>query len=177
MAAGVDTPRVLALCGFKLQLRHAPGILAHSAPLPELTRIIHDGPGNLSFKQMANGSVVGTDAPEPPDLPVHAAIRAGPVDFPDDALRALHGNRILGKIAGLLPRCAMRAWSGCRSALDPCRWTSCRWSECCLHAGRVRHCHAQRRHARADSGRWMSSELMDASRIEALAPYRPERFG
>ena len=25
-------------------------------------------------------------------------------------------------------------------------------------------------------GRWVSSELMDASRIEALAPYRPERF-
>ena len=45
VAAGVDTPRVLALCGFRLQLRHAPGILAHSAPLPELTRIIHDGPG------------------------------------------------------------------------------------------------------------------------------------
>ena len=52
---------------------------------------------------MANGSIVGTDAPEPPDLPVHAGIRAGAMDFPDEALRAMHGNRILGKIAAFLP--------------------------------------------------------------------------
>ena len=103
VAAGVDTPRLLALCGFTLRLRHAPGILAHSKPAPELTRIIHDGPGEVSFKQMADGRIVGTDSPEPPDLPVHAGIRTEPMDFPDEALRALHGNRILGKITALLP--------------------------------------------------------------------------
>jgi glycine/D-amino acid oxidase-like deaminating enzyme len=47
-AAGVDTPSVLALAGFKLQLKHAPGILAHSAPMPALTRIVHEAP-ELSF--------------------------------------------------------------------------------------------------------------------------------
>ena len=178
VAAGVDTPRVLALCGFKLQLRHAPGILAHSAPLPELTRIIHDGPGNLSFKQMANGSVVGTDAPEPPDLPVHAAIRAGPVDFPDDTLRALHGNRILGKIAGMLPavRDARLEWLSL--GFRPMPMDELPVVGVLPHAPDV---YVTVTHSGVTLapilGRWVSSELVDASRIGALAPYRPERFG
>ncbi len=103
VAAGVDTPSVLALAGFTLRLKHAPGILAHSKPLPPLTRLIHEGPSDLSFKQMADGSIVGTDAPNPPDRPEHAAIRAAPGDFPDEALREMHGNRILARIAAVLP--------------------------------------------------------------------------
>jgi len=82
VAAGVDTPSMLALAGFKLRLKHAPGILAHSKPMPALTRIIHEGPSDRSFKQMADGSLVGTDAPAPPDRPEHAAIRAAAGDFP-----------------------------------------------------------------------------------------------
>ena len=103
VAAGVDTPALLAPCGYALKLRHAPGILAHSKPMPALTSLIHDGPGDLSFKQMADGRLVGTDSPEPPDLPVHALIRAQPTDFPDAAVREMHGNRILGKIKARLP--------------------------------------------------------------------------
>jgi hypothetical protein len=74
VAAGVDTPSVL-------------------------TRIVHEGPSGLSFKQMADGSLVGTDAPEPPEQPQHAAILAAAGDFPNEALRELHGNRILTRIA------------------------------------------------------------------------------
>ena len=177
VAAGVDTPRVLALCGFTLRLRHAPGILAHSAPLPELTRIIHDGPGTLSFKQMANGSIVGTDSPEPPDLPVHQAIRAQALDFPDETLRAMHGNRILGKIANLLP--AVRD-----TRLD---WLSLGFRPMptddlpvvgALPA--TPDVHVTVTHSGVTLapilGRYVTSELMDAARIDALAPYRPERF-
>jgi len=177
VAAGVDTPRVLALCGFKLRLRHAPGILAHSAALPELTRIIHDAPGGLSFKQMANGSIVGTDAPEPPDLPVHAGIRAEPMDFPDDATRAMHGNRILGKIATFLP--AVRD-----SRLE---WLSLGFRPMPLDEFPVvgalpatPDVHVAVTHSGVTLapilGRWTSAEVMDATRIDALAPYRPERF-
>jgi glycine/D-amino acid oxidase-like deaminating enzyme len=177
VAAGVDTPRLLALCGYTLRLRHAPGILAHSAALPELTRIIHDGPGNLSFKQMANGSVVGTDAPEPPDLPVHAGIRAGPMDFPDEAIRAMHGNRILGKISGLLP--------GVRGAR--LEWLSLGFRPMPMDelpvVGALPHTpdvHVTVTHSGVTLapilGRWVSAEILGAQRIEALAPYRPERF-
>ena len=103
VAGGVDTPSVLAMTGFDLKLRHAPGILAHSRPTSIVTPIIYDAPGNLSFKQMADGSIVGTDSPEPPDTAVHREIRAHDVAFPDESLRAMHGNRILTKIAAILP--------------------------------------------------------------------------
>ena len=55
------------------------------------------------FKQMRDGSLVGTDSPDPPDLPAHAQIREHAVDFPDEAIRALHGNRALTKIIAFLP--------------------------------------------------------------------------
>jgi glycine/D-amino acid oxidase-like deaminating enzyme len=177
VAAGVDTPRVLALCGFTLRLRHAPGILAHSATLPQLTRIIHDAPEGLSFKQMANGSVVGTDAPEPPLLPVHAGIRAEAMDFPDNAVRAMHGNRILGKIAAFLP--AVRD-----SRLD---WLSLGFRPMPTDELPVvgalpatPDVHVVVTHSGVTLapilGRWSTAEVLDATRIEALAPYRPERF-
>ena len=56
VAAGVDTPTLLAMAGFPLRLKHAPGILAHSVALPAATRLVHDAPGGLSFKQMTNGA-------------------------------------------------------------------------------------------------------------------------
>ncbi len=103
VAAGVDTPSVLAQAGFPLKLRHAPGILAHSTPASRVTPIIFDAPGHLSFKQMADGSIVGTDSLEAPDIPAHREIRDHPMAFPDEALRAMHGNRILAKIGDVLP--------------------------------------------------------------------------
>ena len=177
VAAGVDTPRVLALCGFTLRLRHAPGILAHSAAHPELTRIIHDAPGGLSFKQMANGRIVGTDAAEPPDLPVHAGIRAGAMDFPDDAVRAMHGNRILGKIATFLPaaRDARLEWLslGFRPMpTDELPVVGPLPATADVHVA-VTHSGVT---LAPILGRWISAEVMDATRVEALAPYRPERF-
>jgi glycine/D-amino acid oxidase-like deaminating enzyme len=103
IAAGTDTPRLLSMAGFSLRLRHAPGILAHSLPLPEVTRMVYDGPRELEFKQMANGRIVGTDAPAPPDIPAHREIRDHVVDFPDDNVRTMHGVRILNRIAAYMP--------------------------------------------------------------------------
>jgi glycine/D-amino acid oxidase-like deaminating enzyme len=103
LAAGVDTPRILSMAGFALRLQHAPGILAHSLPLPDVTRMVYDGPRGIEFKQMANGRIVGTDAPAPPDIPAHHEIRDHGVDFPDDSVRAMHGRRILDHIGAYLP--------------------------------------------------------------------------
>ena len=177
VAAGIDTPRLLALCGFTLQLRHAPGILAHSKPVPELTRIIHDGPGDVSFKQMADGRIVGTDSPEPPDLPVHAGIRAQAMDFPDEALRALHGNRILARISALLPEAR-------GAGLD---WLSLGFRPMPMDdlpvVGRLPGApdvHVAVTHSGVTLapilGRYLTTELLDGTRVPALASYRPERF-
>jgi len=103
VAAGVDTPRILSMAGVALPLKHAPGILAHSLPLPEVTKMVYDGPRGIEFKQMANGRIVGTDAPLPPDIPAHGEIRDHAVDFPDAGVRSMHGRRVLERIATYLP--------------------------------------------------------------------------
>jgi glycine/D-amino acid oxidase-like deaminating enzyme len=177
VAAGVDTPGLLAPFGYTLKLRHAPGILAHSKPLPPLTRIIHDGPGTLSFKQMADGRLVGTDSPEPPDLPVHAAIRAQRIDFPDAGLRELHGKRILGKIIAMLPdaRGVELEWLSLGFRPLP--------EDDMPVVGRLPglpDVYVTVTHSGITLapilGRCVATELLDGARLEVLGPYRPERF-
>lgn len=108
VAAGTEAPALLGPIGFRLPLRHAPGILAHSRPGSVQLAAVCDAPGGVSFKQMADGSIVGTDSPEPPELPVHAGILGHEMDFPDESIREMHGRRILGRIAAFLPEAAER---------------------------------------------------------------------
>lgn len=177
VAAGVDSPRVLAMAKFPLALKHAPGILAHSVPLPALTRPVHDAPGGLSFKQMADGSVVGTDAPDPPDIPAHREIRDRAVQFPSDELRAYHGNRILAKIGAFLP--------GARGAqLDRLTlgFRPVPTDEFPVMGSLpdVSDIHVAVTHSGVTLapivGRYTADEVIQGSRIEMFAPYRPERF-
>ena len=177
VAAGVDTPRILAMAGFDLRLRHAPGMLMHSTALPALTKCVCDAPGSVSFKQMASGALVGSDSPEPPDLPAHAAIREHAIDFPDEALRAWHGTRVLDKVKAFLPG---------------------------SHAATVDHVTLGFRPMPTDGfpivgavpgtadlyvavshsgvtlapilGEHVTRELLDGQHVEELAPYRPDRF-
>jgi glycine/D-amino acid oxidase-like deaminating enzyme len=177
VAGGVDTPSILAMTGFDLKLRHAPGILAHSAPTSIITPIIFDAPGNLSFKQMADGSIVGTDSPEPPDIAVHQEIRARAVAFPDEGLRAMHGNRILTKIAEFLPASRgmtlQRLTLGFRPMpLDELPVVGAIPGMSDVHVA-VTHSGVT---LAPILGRYVTQEVMTGSRIEVLAPFRPERF-
>jgi hypothetical protein len=74
------------------------GALVHSKPLPVMTRAVLDGPGALEWKQMANGSVVGSEASGPPPLAVHAEIRERMMAFPP-GIAEMHGARILSKFS------------------------------------------------------------------------------
>jgi glycine/D-amino acid oxidase-like deaminating enzyme len=177
VAAGVDTPRVLAMADFPLTLKHAPGILAHSTSLPPLTRLVHDAPGGLSFKQMTDGSVVGTDAPDPPDIPEHQAIRAHAEQFPTDALRNSHGNRILTKISKFLPDAQgvhlNRLTLGFRPMpADEFPVMGALPSLPDVHVA-VTHSGVT---LAPIIGRLTAQEVLNASRAEMFAPYRPERF-
>jgi glycine/D-amino acid oxidase-like deaminating enzyme len=177
VAGGVDTPSILAMTGFDLKLRHSPGILAHSAPTSIVTPIIFDAPGNLSFKQMADGSIVGTDSPEPPDIAVHQGIRARAAAFPDEGLRAMHGNRILTKVAEFLPASRgvtlERLTLGFRPMpLDELPVVGALPGMSDVHVA-VTHSGVT---LAPILGRYVTQEVMTGSRIEALAPFRPERF-
>ena len=103
VAGGVEAPALLAGAGYRLPLRHSPGLLAHSVPGVPATRLVHDAPGGTGFKQMADGHFVAFDAAEPPDIAAHAVIRREQTGFPDESLRALHGERILRKLSELMP--------------------------------------------------------------------------
>jgi glycine/D-amino acid oxidase-like deaminating enzyme len=177
VAAGVDAPGILAMAGFQLRLRHAPGILAHSAPLPALTRPVHDAPGGLSFKQMRDGSVVGTDAPEPPDIPPHQAIRAHATDFPSAELRAYHGSRILTKIAGFLPGAKGVPLDRLTLGFRPMPLDELPVMGALPHLPDV---HVAVTHSGVTLapiiGQLTAREVLGASRAKLFAPYRPERF-
>jgi glycine/D-amino acid oxidase-like deaminating enzyme len=177
VAAGVDTPDVLNMAGFSLELQHAPGILAHSAPLPPLTTLVCDAPGGLSFKQMADGSVVGTDATQPPHTAVHDDIRSRRMDFPDEALREYHGNRILAKIASFLPAAREvrleRLTLGFRPLpMDGFPVVGALPASPDVHVA-VTHSGVTLAPIIA---RHTADEVLHGSRVGVLAPYRPERF-
>ena len=177
VAAGVDTPRILAMADFALALKHAPGILAHSLPLAPLTPTIYDGPGGLSFKQMMDGSVVGTDAAEPPDTPVHQAIRKQAIPFPDEALRAQHGNRILSKIGVYLPAARGVGLQRLTLGFRPIPTDEMPVVGVLPNAPDV---HVAVTHSGVTLapilGRLTRDEVLRGSRADILEPYRPERF-
>jgi glycine/D-amino acid oxidase-like deaminating enzyme len=177
VAAGVDTPRVLAMAGYPLKLKHAPGILAHSRSVPALTRLVHDAPGGLSFKQMSDGSVVGTDAPNPPDIPAHRGILAHPEDFPTEELRSYHGNRILTKINQFLP--GARGLSLERLTLGLRPLPTDEFPVMGSLPG-IPDIHVAVTHSGVTLapivGRLTAEEVLNGSRAEPFAPYRPERF-
>jgi glycine/D-amino acid oxidase-like deaminating enzyme len=177
VAAGVDTPRVLAMAQFPLALKHAPGILAHSASVRPLTRLVHDAPGGLSFKQMTDGSVVGTDAPYPPDTPAHQGIRAHAAEFPSRELREYHGNRILTKIGRFLPGAQGVALERLTLGFRPMPSDELPVMGALPSVADI---HVAVTHSGVTLapivGRLTAEEVITGSRAALLAPYRPERF-
>ena len=138
---------------------------------------MHDAPGEVSFKQMADGSVVGTDAPNPPDIPAHQGIRARAEDFPTRELRDYHGQRILAKIGRFLPGAQganlERLTLGFRPMpLDEFPVMGALPGLADLHVA-VTHSGVT---LAPVVGRLTAEEVLNNSRTEMFAPYRPERF-
>jgi glycine/D-amino acid oxidase-like deaminating enzyme len=177
VAAGVDSPALLALVGYRLPLRHAPGILAHSVPVPPLTRLVYDGPDELEFKQMANGRIVGEWHFEPPDIPVHREIRARTIDYPNPTLRTEHGRRILDRIGTMMP--AARGVGLERLTLGFRPMPSDGFPVVGPAPG-ARDVYVAVTHSgitlAAILGRYVSREIVAGVPVSALAPYRPTRF-
>jgi len=165
------------MANYPFTLKHAPGILAHSVSLPPLTRLVHDAPGGLSFKQMADGSVVGTDAPDPPDIPAHQGIRVHAEQFPTQELRNYHGNRILAKIGQFLPGAQGVQLDRLTLGFRP--MPTDEFPVMGALPG-LRDLHVAVTHSGVTLapiiGRLTAEEVLNASPAEMFAPYRPERF-
>jgi glycine/D-amino acid oxidase-like deaminating enzyme len=175
IATGVDAPGMLAPLGFTLPLLHRPGALVHSKPLPIMTRIVYDGPGELEFKQSADGSVVALEAPEPPPIPVHSGIRDHVMAFPP-GIAEMHGTRILSKLAPYMPGVARAEVGSVTLGFRPMPSDGFpvvgpvpgvpAVSVCVTHSGVT---------LAALLGDYMANELIAGFEEPMLAPYRPTR--
>jgi glycine/D-amino acid oxidase-like deaminating enzyme len=142
-----------------------------------LTRIVHEGPADLSFKQMANGSLVGTDAPLPPDRPEHVEIRTIATDFPSESLREMHGNRILARIAAVMPTAKNARLERVTLGFRPMPLDDRPVIGAVPGAPDVYVCVTHSGITLAPIlARYTTREIIDGDRVDDLAAYRPERF-
>ena len=102
LAAGVGTPALASIVGVHVPLVPAPGLLVHTKPMPALVHRVLIGPG-AHFKQYREGGMVIGDDSGPPKNAVHEYLNRHPLDFPDDATRLLHEQRMLKQAAEYLP--------------------------------------------------------------------------
>jgi glycine/D-amino acid oxidase-like deaminating enzyme len=176
IATGVDAPKMVARLGFTLPLLHRPGALVHSKPLPIMTRFVYDGPGELEWKQAADGSVIGMETPVPPPIPAHAEIREHAIAFPPDVAQ-MHGKRILSKLARYMPGLAGAEVDFVTLGFRPVPSDGFPVvgpipgvpdvSLCVTHSGVT---------LAALLGDYMARELIDGQEEPMLRPYRPSRL-
>ncbi len=104
IACGVDTPNLAAMAGLEVPLRHSPGLVVHTNPQPKLIQRVVVAPGE-HFKQMPDGHIVIGEQGGPPDTDTHEHLVSGPQgqEYPDQATRDLHTERILFETATFLP--------------------------------------------------------------------------
>ncbi len=175
IAGGVDSPALTAQAGYALPLRHAPGILVHTTPQRSvLGRVIESV--NLNIKQNPNGRIVSNDGSYASDTPVHQEIIKGVTEMPED-IRAIHGERILGKVRNQMPGVIDADYDyltlGYRPMPQdgfPVVGRSPGNSDvyiAVMHSGVT---------LAAIMGRYITHELLGGQMIDELAPYRPGRF-
>ena len=176
IASGVDAPAMVAPLGYTMPLVHSPGALLHTKPLPNMTRLVYDGPDILEWKQAADGTVVGLEASVPPPLPMHAEIRERAMAFPP-GVGERHGARILSKLATYMPGLARAEVAKVTLGFRPMPKDGFpivgpvpgvpRVSVCVTHSGVT---------LAPLLGDLVAMELMTEREESLLAPYRPARY-
>ncbi len=175
IAGGVDTPTLARQAGYTPPLKHSPGILLHTRPTKALLGRVVESPYTY-FKQLPDGRIIGNDGYYAPDIPVHHDILQGPHEMPE-GIRAMHGERILGKIKDKLPAANDAAYDHLTLGFRPMpqdRLPIVGFSPgnadvyiAVMHSGVT---------LAAIMGRYISHEIMNNDLIDELAPYRPDRF-
>jgi len=175
IAGGVDTPALAARSGYTPPLKHAPGILLHTRPTRLVLGRVVESP-HIHFKQYPDGRIVGNDGYYPPESPAHHGILQGPQDMPEE-IRAMHGERILGRIKEKLNGAGDAAYDHLTLGYRPMpqdRLPIVGFSPgnadvyiAVMHSGVT---------LAAIMGPYISHEIMNDDLLDELAPYRPELF-
>ena len=176
IAGGVDTPAIAAKVGYVAPLKHSPGILAHSAPLPRDIRTVIYG-SDIHFKQMPNGRIVAADSTYAPETAVHSNILRERLDFPDEETRLMHGRRILEKVPTVLPSARNAKLDRLTLGFRPLPEDeypivgfipgTADVYIAVMHSGVT---------LAPIMGRMIKREILDDVSVDSLAPYRPGRF-
>jgi len=175
VSAGTDTPGLMAQTGFTPPLKHAPGILLHTTPQkPVVGRVVESA--EMYFKQNPSGRIVGNDSSYAPHTPEHEAILRGPQEMPA-AIRAMHGERILGRIREKMPGAVDAEYDFLTLGYRPMpvdEMPIVGFSPgnadvyvAVMHSGVT---------LAPIMGRYVAHEILNDRPIDELAPYRPDRF-
>lgn len=104
IACGPQTNSVAKLVGADVPLVDAPGVIATTRPMPHLLNTVVWAPGS-HMQQRDNGRIVIGEQGGPPKTTEHMQ-RLGPrpQDFPDEAIRIAHGERLRAAAIEFLPQ-------------------------------------------------------------------------
>lgn len=160
IACGTDTARVAAMADLRVPLRDAPGVLVHVPPQPRLIQRVALSPiGNI--KQKLDGRIVtGSDFAE---------------GGGDDSVAA--GERFLKKISAVLPALGKAGVEKMTKGYRPMPQDG--FPIVGFARGRA-NIYVTVMHSGVTLGplvgRLAALEILDGARVDALAPYRLERF-
>ncbi len=104
IACGPQTNRVAKFVGADVPMIDAPGVIATTRPMPHLLNTVVWAPG-AHMQQRDNGRIVIGEQGGPPDTTEHLQ-RLGPrpQDFPNEAIRIAHGERLRAAAVKFLPQ-------------------------------------------------------------------------
>ncbi len=161
IACGVDTPKLASMVGLTIQLTRSPGILFHTAPMaPTVQRVLLSPRGNV--KQKPDGRIV-------------TGLDFGPAPV-EDATRA-KGEAFLQRMAAVVPALGGAALENVTLGFRPMPKDS--HPIVGFPEGRT-DVYVTVMHSGITLGplvgRLAALEILDGARVEALAPYRLERF-
>lgn len=178
VAAGADTPELMSMVGFKLEMRHAPGLNVYTKPIPLETKMVFDFSSALEFKQMPNGQAVVIYVGGPPKLPVHEPVLSKTLtDYPSQDLAASHAKSLLSKAAVYWPALANAVPDKIRVGFRPMPLDGVPIIGPVPGAKGV---YVVATHSGVTLapilGRYTAAEVLGGTTIDILKPYRPERF-
>jgi glycine/D-amino acid oxidase-like deaminating enzyme len=177
LAAGTGTTALAERAGFALPQKTKAGVIALTAPMPPVLRTVLYGP-DVHMLQRGDGRVVLGEKDGPPAGPAHAErLASEPNAFPDPAIAAQHGERLLARASRYVP-----ALAGARIEEVGIGWRpmpadglpaigfapgSSAVYTAVMHSGMT---------LSALVGRLAAIEIADGTPVQLLADFRPGRF-